>query len=279
MFARLAVFRGGWTVEAAESVCSGAVLPQAGVLDLLRRLVDKSLVIPREAHGEMRYSRLETIREYAEEKLRESGEWEHVRRRHLAYFLEFAALADGHFNGPQAMEWTDRLEADYANVRAALEFAFDSPELVESGRALAITLGGSSFTGFWGRRSHFSESRFWLEKALESGRVPLDPAVKASLNYRYALNAHIYLPWPKDRTWLEEAIATFRTLGTPYRRDCANALTWLGYKLTYHGERELGLHCLHESLAIGEAIGDRNAQVFALNYLLWAILNLSLIHI
>jgi tetratricopeptide (TPR) repeat protein len=171
------------------------------------------------------------------------------------------------------MEWTDRLEADYANVRAALEFAFDSPELVESGRALAITLGGSSFTGFWGRRSHFSESRFWLEKALESGRVPLDPAVKASLNYRYALNAHIYLPWPKDRTWLEEAIATFRTLGTPYRRDCANALTWLGYKLTYHGERELGLHCLHESLAIGEAIGDRNAQVFALNYLLWAILN------
>ena len=82
-----------------------------------------------------------------------------MRRLHLAYCLEFATLADGHFNGPQAMEWTDRLEADYANVRAALEFAFDSPELVESGRALAITLGGSSFTGLWDRRSRTSTSR------------------------------------------------------------------------------------------------------------------------
>lgn len=273
LFARLAVFRGGWTVEAAESVCSCTVLPGAGILDLLRALVDKSLVTTREVNGEMRYSRLETIREYAEEKLRESGELEHVRRRHLAYCLEFATLADGYFNGPQAMEWTDRLEADYANLRAALEFAFDSPELVDSGRALAITLGGSSFTGLWGRRSHWGEARFWLEKALEPGHAPLDPAVKAGLIYRYALNAHIYLPWPQDRPWLEEAIATFRALGEPYRRDCANALTWLGYRLTYNGEREAGLHCLHESLAIAEAIGDRNAQVFALNYLLWTMLN------
>ena len=273
LFARLAIFRGGWTMEAAESICACEVLPQAGIQDLLRRLVEKSLVITRETKNEMRYSRLETIREYAEEKLRESGELEQVRRRHLTYFLEFAALADGHFNGPQAMEWTDRLEADYANLRAALEFAFDCPELVESGRALAITLGGSSFTGFWDRRSHFGEAKFWLEKALEPDRVPLDPAVKSRLIYRYALNAHIYLPWPKDRVWLEEAIATFRALGKPYRRDCANALIWLGYRLTYHNEREAGLNCLRESLAIAEAIGDQNAQVFALNYLLWTILN------
>lgn len=273
LFARLAVFRGGWTVEAAEFVCSCTVLPRARILDLLRALVDKSLVTTREVNGQMRHSWLETIREYAEEKLLESGELAQVRRWHLAYCLEFATLADGHFNGPQAMEWTDRLEADYANVRAALEFAFDSPELVESGRALAITLGGSSFTGLWDRRSHFGEARFWLEKALEPGYAPLDPAVKARLIYRYALNAHIYLPWPKDRPWLEEAIATFRALGEPYRRDCANALTWLGYRLTNNGEREAGLHCLREGLAIAEAIGDRNAQVFALNFLLWATLD------
>ena len=79
LFARLAVFRGGWTVEAAEAVCACELLPRAGILDLLRRLVDKSLLITREAKGEMRYSRLETIREYAEEKLRESGELEQVR--------------------------------------------------------------------------------------------------------------------------------------------------------------------------------------------------------
>ena len=277
LFCRLAVFRGGWTLEAAEAVCAGPDLSGfenltgLDILDLLSHLVDKSLVMSNESDGVVRYSRLETIRQYGCEKLAESGELEQVRRRHLAYFLEFATLADGHFNGPQALEWTDRLEADYANLRAALEFAFDSPELVETGRALVLALGGSSFKGFWDRHSYFGEAKFWLEAALAPDCAQPSVAVRARLLFRHAMNSRAYLSWPRILPWLEEAVAVFRELDGGYRRDCAYALTLLGDMLVYTDERKEGLRCLRESLAIAEMLDDPSGQVYALNFLLGVI--------
>ena len=110
LFCRLAVFRGGWTLEAAEAVCAGPDLSgfqnltSRDVLDLLIELVNKSLVNVEEQDGEARYSRLETIRQYGCQKLEDSGELDAMRRRHLDYFLDFAARSDRESRGPQSLD-------------------------------------------------------------------------------------------------------------------------------------------------------------------------------
>jgi predicted ATPase len=98
LFRRLAVFVGGWTLEAAESVC-GEESAGFDILDLLTRLVDKSLVYLEETNGSMRYHRLETIRQYSREKFFETNEVEEVRDRHLDFVVQFVELADENLKG------------------------------------------------------------------------------------------------------------------------------------------------------------------------------------
>src|SRR4030095_16160100 len=92
---RLSVFAGGWTLEAAEAICAGGNLERYDVLDLLTQLVNKSLVVPdSESDSEVRYRLLETIRQYARERLLEAGGSDKVRERHLDYYLKFARRAE-----------------------------------------------------------------------------------------------------------------------------------------------------------------------------------------
>jgi predicted ATPase len=123
---QLAVFIGDLTLEAAEAVCA----PQAGaggmtndVLDLLLRLVDKSLITPQEQAGQTRYRMLETIREFAGERLSESGEEVRLREQHLEFFLKFSELAEPKLQGPEPLIWLHALGSEYENLRAALEWA------------------------------------------------------------------------------------------------------------------------------------------------------------
>ncbi|MGE5264534.1 MAG: ATP-binding protein, partial [Acidobacteriota bacterium] len=110
---RLAVFSSGWTFEAAEAVCAGEGIEQANVLDLLSHLVDKSLVVVEESDAEgARYRLLETIRQYARDKLLESGESVRVRDRHLAFYLEFAEHNEPNLFIPDEIEWLDRREPE-----------------------------------------------------------------------------------------------------------------------------------------------------------------------
>jgi hypothetical protein len=130
---RLAVFNGDWTLEAAEAVCaqpgppapeeSGPVIAANEVMDLLLRLVDKSLVVAEEHAGQSRYRMLETIREFSHEKLSESGEEAALRRRHLAFFLQFSEQAREKLQGPEPLIWLNQLGTEYENLRAALEWA------------------------------------------------------------------------------------------------------------------------------------------------------------
>jgi len=153
LFRRLAAFAGGWTLEAAEAVCGGS-----DVLDLLTRLVDKSLILMEEQAGAARYHRLETIRQYAREKLFESGEAATLRDRHLEYFAQLGAQAEPQLRGPDILDWLDRLEADYDNLRAAVEWGLaHDPET-------ALRLAGG-LDLFWNFRSHV-EARGWLETGL-----------------------------------------------------------------------------------------------------------------
>ena len=123
---RLSVFVGGFTLEAAEAVCSGVPptdeLGQGGVLDGLSRLADKSLVLVAERSGEARYRLLETIRQYGREKLGLSGEAAEIRRRHAGFMLQLAERAGSELKGPRQGEWLERPETEHDNLRAAMRW-------------------------------------------------------------------------------------------------------------------------------------------------------------
>jgi predicted ATPase/class 3 adenylate cyclase len=152
LFARLAVFAGGCTLEAAEEVADAD-------LDALQSLVDKSLL----RHAEERFWMLETMREFALERLEKSGGAEDLRHRHAGYFLEVGERAKPELFAPSSSIWFDRLQAEHDNLRAVLGDAF------EHGRAdVALRLGGAVWL-FWLTRGFWSEGRRWLESALAAG--------------------------------------------------------------------------------------------------------------
>jgi predicted ATPase len=169
---RLSVFAGGWTLEAAESVCAGDGLEPDQVLDVLLHLVDKSLIVAKTqeteprypAGGSLRYHMLETIRQYAQEKLDESGEASLVHDHHLEYFRSLAMQARPHFRDSEQFVWLDRFETELDNLRAALTWALDGGS-VESGLRLASDLG-VDIGAFWVNRGHMKEGRELLEQLL-----------------------------------------------------------------------------------------------------------------
>jgi predicted ATPase/class 3 adenylate cyclase len=166
LFRRLSTFVNGWTLEAAESVCSDELIPREDVFDVLEQLVNKSLVLAQEWKDETRYSMLETMRQYAGEKLIESGESEKLHDRHLNYYLELAETAEPHLIRPEQIIWLDRLEADHDNLRQSLEWALGK-ESAEPALRLSAALGQ-----FWDIQCYWLEGAQWLERALQK---PFDP--------------------------------------------------------------------------------------------------------
>jgi predicted ATPase len=158
LFRRLAAFAGGWSLEAADSVCGWGDL-ELDVLDGLASLADKSLVRANTA-GLDRFTMLETIREFALDKLEESGEAEDIRRAHANYFRQLAEEAEAQLIGEEQREWLDRLDAEHDNLRAALGWSLE--HVPESALHLANALWG-----FWATRGHITEGRQWLERVLE----------------------------------------------------------------------------------------------------------------
>jgi predicted ATPase/DNA-binding SARP family transcriptional activator len=152
-FGRLGVFAGGWTLEAAEVVCEVEV-------DDLASLVDKSLVVGGE-HG--RYGMLETIREYASERLTEDESDQATCRRHADWFLDFAERAYPHLRGSESSDWLERMEREHDNLRAALSFLLEDEDLER-----AVQLAGA-LSRFWMTRGHLSEGKRWLEEVLSRG--------------------------------------------------------------------------------------------------------------
>ena len=197
----LSVFIGGWTIDAAESVCDNV-----NMLDLLTRLVDKSLVtVDREHSNEPRYYLLETIRQYAREKLAESGEGEQIRARHLDYFLQLAQRAEPELYGAGQIEWSQKLEDEYENTRAALEWSLQGN--VSMGQQLAAALSWS-----WQFNGHHSEGYEWLEKMLA-----VNPEEKTLVRAKLLLGAGWLASWLGFREeivtrFCEASIVLFRQL-------------------------------------------------------------------
>ena len=158
---RLSVFAGGWSLEAAEAVCSGNGVDASGILDLLTQLVDKSLVVVETRGGEARYRLLETVRQYGLDRLLEAGETADVRKRHRNWYLDFAEGADPKLRRHEQDVWLDRLETEHDNLRAALAWSKTDKDGAEAWLRLAGALGY-----FWQIHGHWSEGRRWFAEAL-----------------------------------------------------------------------------------------------------------------
>jgi predicted ATPase/DNA-binding CsgD family transcriptional regulator len=272
LFRRLAVFAGGWTIEAAEAVCDGAASRESCVaselvtqspmatrpslLDGLASLVDQSLIQQREALGEARFSMLETIREFGMERLEEHGEAEQLRRLHAEHYLAFAETADRHLNGPQQAAWFERLELDHDNLRAALGWATEhNPEL---GLHLASALGR-----FWGRRGHFSEGQERLAALLTLPEAQAQTPVRAYALYHHGLLAREQGDYATARARLEASLALGREVGD--RLATAFALTGLGTVVRLQEDLAASRVLLEECVTMMEELRSPWGLALALN--------------
>ena len=168
-FRRLAVFCGGFTLAAAEAVIADDELPRAAVLDLLTRLVDKSLIISEATGDQPRHRLLETMRQYAHDRLSESGELETLRDRHLAWCVDLAANAEPELTSSHQVPSLYMLEREHENLRAAFDWAYAS----RAGRSLWSLAG--NLAHFWVLHGHFAEASHTIERAAAVGdEVPLD---------------------------------------------------------------------------------------------------------
>lgn len=252
LFRRLSAFAGGFTLEAAEAVGSGRGIEEGDVLDLLSRLVDKSLVAAEAgAEDTSRYRLLEPVRQYGRGKLESTAgmvalpEAERVRGRHAAWFLSLAEEAES--KGIQQAAWLERLEREHDNLRAALSWSLERGK-TELGLRLSGTLGE-----FWYTCGHLDEGRRWLEAALANGgSAPASTRIKA-------LAGAGYIAWEQgdyDRaTQLgEEGLALSRESGD--RSGVAAALLTLGTVALHRNECEQASALLEEALGLRRGSGD-----------------------
>jgi predicted ATPase/DNA-binding CsgD family transcriptional regulator len=250
LFRRLSVFAGGFTLEAAEQVCAGEGIERDDVLDLLSRLVDKSLVVVEERSGEARYRLLETVRQYGWEKLEESGEAEVVRRQHASFFLTWAEemepKIEPNINITDRRLWLERLEIEHDNLRAALRWAQESSP--EMGLRLAVALHW-----LWYHRGYLSEGRGWYERALL--RAPARTATRARALYGAGWIAWAQGDHPVARPRLEESVEIWRELGGG--PGLAHALWILGLEMLDRGEPAVARSLTEESVKIFRTIGDQ----------------------
>jgi predicted ATPase/class 3 adenylate cyclase len=243
LFARLAVFRGGCTLEAAEEVADAD-------LDALQSLVDKSLL----RHTDARYWILETIREYAAERLDESGEAQELRRRHADYFLALAEESEPNLlSRGGSRESLDRLEREHDNLRAALDWA---EETGESERALRLA---GALARFWYLRGHVAEGRRRLEGALRASETRT--AARAKALSGAAVMALEGGDAATTRLRAEEGLALHRALGDTW--GAAHSRFLLGHAALDEGDSATAQQLFRESSRGFRELGDEHYTLLA----------------
>ncbi|WIG59832.1 MAG: hypothetical protein OJF49_002579 [Ktedonobacterales bacterium] len=251
LFRRLAIFAGGWDIEAAEAICAGYGIQRSHVLRLLELLVNAALVEVETQNAERRYRFLEPIRQYADEKLREAREADRLRQRHATWFQALAQRARPHLTSAQQQTWLLRLKAEYGNLLAALRWTYTHCS-AEVGLWLA-----SAMWRLWYNRGQLSEGYTWLEAML--AREP-----GASLDYRRARIAALYAAGhlamvrgdlDVAQTAGEECLALAERLGDSL--SMSDAYSLLGGVAEYRDQLPQSLKLLELSLALARQLGNR----------------------
>jgi predicted ATPase/DNA-binding SARP family transcriptional activator len=256
LLAQLSVFAGGFTLDAVARVCAGG--DEEIALELLQRLVEASLVVAEEREGEMRYRLLETVREYAAERLAESGDAEAMRRAHAEWCLQLAEEAEPELTGERQTAWFAVLERERDNVRAALSHlaGADDPELR---LRLAVAL-----TRFWYVRGYLTEGRRWLELA-RADAAGADPSLRRRALTAGASFALLQGDYPVATELAEESLEVARETGDP--RFVANALSNLGAIVLAAGDHDRAGVLLEEAVALAREVGDERISALAINNL------------
>ena len=260
LFARLAVFAGSFDLPAVEAVVGGGVPgmdrtgegpPPPLVLDLLLQLVDRSLVAVGNDGDVARYHLLETMRDYARERLVERGELDALRRAHADHYAALAKRADRQLRGVEQAAWVERLEREHDNLRAALEWYRTEAEVgrPEPGLELAGTLHW-----FWHLGGHFSEGTAWLERLL-AHRAGMRTEGLATALTGSGILASTTGGFARAQRLLDDAIAIWRELDRP--AGLALALTWSGWCALFLGGPSEARARHGEGLALFTRLGDR----------------------
>ena len=257
LFVRLAVFAGGCTIEAAESVCG----EDLDVVDGLSALTDKGLTRLEGTDEEPRFTMLETIREYASERLEQSAAADELRRSHAEYFLALAEEAEPNLIGIGShTEWLDRLERDHDNFRAAMDW-FEASGETERALRLAAALWR-----FWDLRGHLVEGRRRLERELGADERPTAARAKAlSGAADMALTSGDVTA---GRRRAEEALELYRTLGDDW--GIAFSLLMFAYGVGQKGDWETAQRLYDESAQRFREYGDQHYAQRATRSLGWA---------
>ena len=257
---RLAVFAGGWTLDAAEVICADTEagdITSGEIFELLTQLVSKSLVIVKPTSGRRtRYHMLETTRQYAQNLLVESSKIAKVRQQHLVYFLQFAEAGEPEPRTDEEQVWRARLYSELENLRTALNWARSNA--IEAGLRLAGVFGkfcwGSLYT---------NEGLDWLQKYLALPETSPHTLVKAkALLWAGALEMESI--W-QGRDWLEESLEIYQELGE--QTGVSSALFWLGRLAEYQADGQSAHALFTESVRISEKLGKRSHTALVLSFL------------
>jgi predicted ATPase/class 3 adenylate cyclase len=247
LFRRLAVFVAGRTVEMAEEVCSGDGVESAETFDLLYALVDKSLVTIEPApDGETRYTMLESLWDYADEKLTQNGETAKYRTRHLDYFVRFAEEAEAEMIGLDQVRVLDRMSTEHYNLNYALRWSLESEDRIERGLRLAGAL-----SRYWEVRSYLTEGREQFEELLRRANDSIPAIVRAK-----AARGAGRLAWCQDRDedalrYYAEAQRLYEQLGMPV--EAAFVEAFCGFTERNEGNNEAARILFEHVKTVGEA--------------------------
>ena len=258
--ARFSVFAGGFDMPAAEEVCGADPLLAEDVLDLIESLIEKSLVMLDDRDESMRYRMLETIRDYAREKLEQSGELEATLARHCGYYFVMANAANHGLEGPEQADWVWRVEAELDNLRAAVALALAGgvDEIIAVKFAVALA-------GFWILRGYSTEGRSVVRAALELPTVQASDVGRAWALYTGARLAESQSDLAEALKMLETCLELRRGLDNPVA--IAATLSTMSLVRLQTGDvagAEVGER---EALQIFVALGDRVGEAIGLLHL------------
>jgi non-specific serine/threonine protein kinase len=262
MLRRVAVFAGGWTLQSAEQVCAGDGIDASDVMELLTSLVDKSLIMTDEHAGATRYRMLETVRQYALDRLRDSGEEAQWRGAHLACFVALASEFDREIAGPEQQAWLARIASEHGNLRAALAWSAASSPI--EGLQLANAL-----LAHWRLHGHLAEGREWLARLLDA--FPIDGPTRERAR---GLRAAATLATPQGdyaaaERLLQESVALYREIDDP--NGAGRALSSLAY-LSFCQGNYLDAEALgREAIDCARATDDRRLLYGSLSQLAVAL--------